>query len=233
MKKLFAALLALSLFLSALPAVAEQQYYALNSNGYVYKYDMSSPKQEMTTSDLLLDSGSRQSDTAGREWMQVQIYGTNEYGWVPVESVRLLSQEEVNAILNPPAAATPTAPQAATAAPKAQQTLPPRSTNYCLMRASGLLYQYDLVNGKETLSTNQLLVFNGQTNWDANGSLWIQVQIYNTNRYGWVKVDSVWFLTQEQANPYLDPTQPTPTASPTAAPTSTPKPGGTPIPVLS
>lgn len=229
MKKLFAALLALSLFLSALPAVAEQQYYVLNSNGYVYKYDMSSPKQEMTTSDLLLDSGSRQSDTAGREWMQVQIYGTNEYGWVPVESVRLLSQEEVNAILNPPAAATPTAPQAATAAPKAQQTLPPRSTNYCLMRASGLLYQYDLVNGKETLSTNQLLVFNGQTNWDANGSLWIQVQIYNTNRYGWVKVDSVWFLTQEQANPYLDPTQPTPTASPTAAPTSTPKPGGTPI----
>ena len=55
------------------------------------------------------------------------------------------------------------------------------------------------------------------------------MQIYNTNRYGWVKVDSVWFLTQEQANPYLDPTQPTPTASPTAAPTSTPKPGGTPI----
>lgn len=52
MKKLFAALLALSLFLSALPAVAEQQYYVLNSNGYVYKYDMSSPKQEMTTSDL-------------------------------------------------------------------------------------------------------------------------------------------------------------------------------------
>ena len=104
--------------------------------------------------------------------MQVQIYGTNEYGWVPVESVRLLSQEEVNAILNPPgsgeaygAASRDRRPEGA-----ADIAATPQS-NYCLMRASGLLYQYDLVNGKETLSTNQLLVFNGQTNWDANGSL--------------------------------------------------------------
>ena len=223
MKKLFAALLALTMILGSMPVMADDPSLVTIGSG-AEVLDSSAESIVPIGSGTTSDSGAESGVPIGS-------------GAAPDSGVEPIVPSGSGATLDPGAGsgvpigsgATLITP-APTATPVMTQAMPsrePGASDYgYLLPSGGTLYTGPgETTPVTTIDQNILIRYDGKPGYiAADGDLWVRVQVYITGQWGFVRAKSISFMSKSELNALFPSEQETltPAPSPTATPTPDP-----------